>query len=62
MIISGLEFKYIEFLLTKEGQAGLLYITRFNEDFMLNFSMNYTDSDDAIKFLRRLQNSKLNWD
>jgi hypothetical protein len=59
--IDSLEFHYVEYLITGQSQVGLLYLTRFNKDFILDFSISYQETQQAIKFLKRLKTSQIKW-
>lgn len=62
MEISNLIFKYIEYTaITETGNSGMMYISRFNQDYMLDISLNYIDPHEAIKIIDKLKKSNLNW-
>tara|TARA_R110001592_G_scaffold9723_3_gene51444 strand:+ start:2253 stop:3365 length:1113 start_codon:yes stop_codon:yes gene_type:complete len=62
MLIDSLEFKYVEyFMIGENSKAGIIYISRFNKDFIFDLSVTYRDTQQAIKFLSRLKESDLNW-
>jgi hypothetical protein len=62
IVIDSLEFKYIEyFMIGQNGKAGIMYISRFNKDYILDLSITYRDTQQAIKFISRLKESKLKW-
>lgn len=62
LLIDSLEFKYIEYYMTgSNGRVGLMFITRFNRDFIFDISLTYRDTQEAIKILNRLKTSKLKW-
>jgi hypothetical protein len=62
IMIDSLEFKYIEyFMIGQNGKAGIMYISRFNKDYMLDLSITYRDTQQAIMFINRLKQSDLNW-
>lgn len=62
IMIDSIEFKYIEyFMIGQNGKAGIMYISRFNKDYMLDLSITYRDTQQAIIFINRLKQSDLNW-
>lgn len=62
ILIDSLEFKYIEyFMIGENNKVGLMYISRFNQDYIFDLSLTYRDTQQAIKFLDRLKESELNW-
>jgi hypothetical protein len=63
ILIDSLEFKYVEYLMIVENnKVGIMYISRFNKDFIFDLSVIYRDTQQAIKFLNRLKESDLNWE
>ncbi|NOU62296.1 hypothetical protein [Marinifilum caeruleilacunae] len=63
MQIDSLEFKYVEyFMIGENGKAGIMYISRFNKDYIFDLSITYRDTQKAIEFLDRLKKSDLNWE
>jgi hypothetical protein len=62
ILIDSLEFKYVEyFAIGENNKVGFMYISRFNKDYIFDLSLTYRDAQQAIKFLDRLKDSKLNW-
>ena len=62
MKIDSLDFHYVEYLIISKSQVGLLFLTRFNKDFILDFSISYEDTQQAIEFLSRLKTSEIKWE
>lgn len=63
MQIDSLEFKYVEyFMIGENAKAGIMYISRFNKDYIFDLSITYRDTQKAIEFLDRLKKSNLNWE
>lgn len=59
--IDSLEFNYIDYFILGQKRVGMLYLTKLNEDFILEISMIYQDSQQGIEILNRLKTSDLNW-
>lgn len=63
LLIDSIEFKYVEyFMIGDNNKVGLMYISRFNKDYIFDLSLTYRDTQQAIKFLGRLKQSELNWE
>jgi len=57
-IIDSLNFHIIEFLVYGKNQIGIINISYVTNEFIIDFSMNYTDSEEAKKLLMRIKNSE----
>jgi len=61
-MIDSLEFKFVEYFIIKpSGKTGLMSFSRFNEDYIFWYSLVYRDTQEAIKLLKDLNKSDLNW-
>lgn len=62
VFIDSLEFKFLELLLIGEKKnIGMVFMSRFNKDYILDLSFSYQDSLQAVRFLDRLKKSDFNW-
>ena len=62
IMIDSIEFKYIEyFAIGPERKVGMMTMTKLNDDFILDFNILYTDTQEAIDFINRLKSSEFNW-
>jgi len=57
--IDSLDFYIKEFHITGKNKVGIINISYVSEDYIIDLSMNYTDSNEASRFLERLKNSKI---
>jgi len=61
LLIDSLEFNYVEYFVIGEKRVGMMFLTRFNKDFIFDITMSYTDTQKAIELLTNLKTSDLNW-
>ena len=63
ILIDSLEFKFAEYLMIgPNGHIGLMYISRFNKDFIFDIALTYSDTEEALKMINRLKTSELKWE
>ena len=60
--IDSLSFNYLEYFLTGQRRIGIVYLTRFNKDFIFDISISYEDTKQGNEILNRLRKSDLNWE
>ena len=62
LMIDSLEFKFVEYSMIGQNRSiGLVYISRFNQDFIFDISIRYSNIQAAILILNNLKSSELNW-
>jgi len=62
LLIDRLQFKYVEYVLTNQkGQVGMMFLSRFNKDYMFDISLTYKNTQDALYLINKLKDSELDW-
>jgi hypothetical protein len=62
LLIDRLEFKYVEYVMTNQkGQVGMMFLSRFNKDYMFDISLTYKNTQDALCLINKLKDSELDW-
>jgi hypothetical protein len=61
-LIDKTNFKYAEYSITGSEIVGMIFITKFNKDYILDIDVAYTDKQQSIEFLNNLKASNINWE